>query len=36
LIRMRRILHRVAPDQPGLFRENGSGPAADPSAAQES
>ncbi len=26
LIRMRRILHRVTPDQPGLFREHASGP----------
>src|SRR6266480_7657864 len=36
LIRMRRILHRVTPDQPGLFRENGSDPTAEPSAPQES
>src|SRR5882762_11571560 len=26
LIKMRRILHRVTPDQPGLFREHASGP----------
>jgi glycosyltransferase involved in cell wall biosynthesis len=36
LIRMRRILHRVTPDQPGLFRENGSDAAGKPSAPQES
>jgi glycosyltransferase involved in cell wall biosynthesis len=36
LIRMRRILHRVTPDQPGLFRENGCGPTPEPSAPQES
>ena len=36
LIRMRRMWHKITPDQPGLFRENGSGPAAEPSAPQES
>jgi glycosyltransferase involved in cell wall biosynthesis len=36
LIRMRRTLHRVTPDQPGLLREDASGPAARPSAPQQS
>jgi glycosyltransferase involved in cell wall biosynthesis len=36
LIRMRRMWHKITPDQAGLFRENGSGPAVEPSAPQES
>jgi glycosyltransferase involved in cell wall biosynthesis len=36
LIRMRRTLHRVTPDQAGLLREDASGPAARPSAPQQS
>ncbi len=36
LIRMRRTWHRITPDQPGLFKEEVSAPAAEPSAPQES
>jgi hypothetical protein len=32
LIKMRRMLHTITPDQPGLFREHASGPVADRSA----
>src|SRR5437867_1933845 len=36
LIKMRRMLHTITPDQPGLFREHASGPETGRSASQES
>ena len=36
LIKMRRMLHTITPDQPGLFREHASGPETGRSAPQES
>ena len=36
LIKMRRMLHTITPDQPGLFKEHASGPETGRSAPQES